>query len=98
MKKLLIILVIALAAIASYTANSNAEKIDYNSARLERFADGIKYDRETKTIYTKGKLARWSVQRAERAYKESGDREFWLDNNLTSNYKCVKVEKIVYGK
>jgi uncharacterized protein YxeA len=101
MKKLLIILVIAIAAIASYTANSNAEKIDYNSAKLERFADGIKYDSETNTIYTSGKVARWTVQRAERAYRESGDREFWMDNNLpetSKNYKCVKVDKIVYGK
>lgn len=100
MKKLLIVLAVALAAIASYTATSTAE-IDYNSARLERFSDGVKYDSETKTIYTSGKLARWSVQRAERAYKESGDKEFWMDNNLpenSKNYKCVKVEKIVYGK
>jgi uncharacterized protein YxeA len=100
MKKIIIILAIALAAIASYTATSTAE-IDYNSARLERFSDGVKYDTETNTIYTSGKLARWTVQRAERAYKESGDREFWMDNNLpetSKNYKCVKVDKIVYGK
>ena len=100
MKKIIIILAIALAAIASYTATSTVE-IDYNSARLERFADGIKYDNETNTIYTSGKVARWTVQRAERAYKESGDKEFWMDNNLpetSKNYKCVKVDKIVYGK
>ncbi len=100
MKKLIIILAVALAAIASYTATSTAE-IDYNSAKLERFADGIKYDSETNTIYTSGKVAKWSVQRAERAYKESGDKEFWMDNNLpetSKNYKCVKVDKIVYGK
>jgi uncharacterized protein YxeA len=100
MKKLLIILAVALAAIASYTATSTAE-IDYNSAKLERFADGIKYDSETNTIYTSGKVAKWSVQRAERAYKASGDKEFWMDNNLpenSKNYKCVKVDKIVYGK
>ena len=100
MRKLLIILAIALAAVASYTAISTA-KVDYNSARLERFTDGIKYDSETNTIYTSGKLARWSVQRAERAYKASGDKEFWMDNNLpetSKNYKCVKVDKIVYGK
>jgi len=100
MKKFIIILAVALVAIASYTATSTAE-IDYNSARLERFSDGVKYDAETNTIYTSGKLARWTVQRAERAYKESGDREFWMDNNLpetSKNYKCVKVERIVYGK
>jgi uncharacterized protein YxeA len=100
MKKLLIILAVALAALASYTATSTAE-VDYNSAKLERFADGIKYDSETNTIYTSGKVAKWSVQRAERAYKASGDKEFWMDNNLpenSKNYKCVKVDKIVYGK
>lgn len=100
MKKLLIILAIALAAIASYTATSTAE-IGYNSPQLVRFADGVKYDTETNTIYTSGKVAKWSVQRAERAYKESGDKEFWMDNNLpetSKNYKCVKVNKIVYGK
>ncbi len=100
MKKLLIILVVALAAIASYTATSTAE-VNYNSPQLVRFADGVKYDTETNTIYTSGKVAKWSVQRAERAYKESGDKEFWMDNNLpetSRNYKCVKVDKIVYGK
>ena len=100
MKKFIIILAVALVAIASYTATSTAE-IDYNSARLERFSDGVKYDAETNTIYTSGKVAKWSVQRAERAYKESGDKEFWMDNNLpetSKNYKCVKVDKIVYGK
>ena len=100
MKNFIIILAVALAAIASYTATSTAE-VDYNSVKLERFADGIKYDSETNTIYTSGKVAKWSVQRAERAYKESGDKEFWMDNNLpetSKNYKCVKVEKIVYGK
>ena len=60
MKKLLIILAVALAAIASYTATSTA-KVDYNSAKLERFADGIKYDSETNTIYTSGKVAKWAV-------------------------------------
>jgi uncharacterized protein YxeA len=99
MKKLFILFTLLLAIIAG--AGGLYNPTNYNSAGLERFSDGVKYDAETKTIYTSGKVAKWAVQRAERAYRESGDNEFWMDNNLpetSKNYKCVKVEKIVYGK
>jgi uncharacterized protein YxeA len=99
MKKIFIIFTLLLAIIAG--AGGTYSPTNYNSSGLEYFSDGVKYDAKTNTIYTKGKMAKWAVQRAERAYKASGDKDFWIDNNLpetSKNYKCVKVEKIVYGK
>ena len=72
--------------------------IDYSSSRLVQFSDGVKYDETTKTIYTSGKIAKWQVKLAQKAFYESGDKEFWMDNNSKHNYKCVLVKNIVYGK
>ena len=74
--------------------------ITYDSYNLIQFSDGVRYDEETKTIYTNGKIARWSVKRAYNAFINSGDKEFWIDNNREGkkDYKCVLVKNIVYDK
>ena len=77
---------------------NNTAPMTYDSIKLERFSDGVKYDAETHTIYTSGKVAKWAVKRAENAFLQSGDKEFWMDNNKQGKYyKCVLVENIVYG-
>jgi hypothetical protein len=102
MKKSIILIAMALIITVAgiYKIDSQAV-VTYDSNNLTQFSDGVRYDTETNTIYTRGKIARWSVQKAERAFRKSHDKEFWLDNGLietSKNYRCVKVKRIVYEK
>jgi hypothetical protein len=101
MKKSIILVAMALIITLAGIYKIDNQITTYDSPHLERIADGIRYDTKTNTIYTHGKIARWSVQRAERAFRRSHDKEFWMDNGLretSKNYKCVKVKRIVYEK
>jgi uncharacterized protein YxeA len=101
MKKSIILVLLAVIITIAGLYKIDNQVITYDSNHLTHFSDCVKYDRNTKTIYTKGKVARWAVQRAEKAFLRSGDKEFWMDNGLpetSKNYKCVEVKHIVYGK
>ena len=65
MKKLLIILAVALAAIASYSAMST-----YTAPATIKIADGVTYDSETCTAYVHGKNATIRMKRIEEMAKE----------------------------
>lgn len=62
MKKLLIILAVALAAIASYTATTSTNNI--------KIADGVTYNPETMIAYVHGKNATIRMKRIEAMAKE----------------------------
>jgi uncharacterized protein YxeA len=101
MKKSIILVAMALIITLAGIYKIDSQITTYDSPYLIQFADGVKYDEETKTVYTKGKLAKWSVKRAAKAFNESGDKDFWMDNNLPTtsrHYKCVEVKHIIYGK
>jgi hypothetical protein len=65
MKKLLIILAVALAAIASYTAITTTTTTDNEQykAAAETVQKGIKYDRQSYTIYVKGEKQQKHIQK-----------------------------------
>ena len=65
MKKLLIILAVALAAIASYTAITTTTSTDNI-----KIADGVTYNPETMTAYVHGKNATIRMKRIEAMAKE----------------------------
>jgi hypothetical protein len=101
MKKSIILVAMALIIMVAGIYKIDSQAVTYDSNNLIQFSDGIRYDTKTNTIYTHGKIARWSVQKAERAFRRSHDKEFWMDNGLietSKNYKCVKVKRIVYEK
>ena len=65
MKKLIIILAIALAAIASYTAITTTTTTDNEQykAAAETVQKGIKYDRQSYTIFVKGEKQQKHIQK-----------------------------------
>jgi hypothetical protein len=65
MKKLLIILAVALAAIASYTAITTTTTTDNEQykAAAETVQKGIKYDRQSYTIFVKGEKQQKHIQK-----------------------------------
>ncbi len=90
-----------LAIVASIAGAYNLyinRQIDYYSNNLIQFSDGIRYDEETNTVYTSGKLGRWKMQMMERKAKKEGVKEYYLEKGVKGNkvYKCILVKKVVY--
>ena len=99
MKGYIVVLAFIVSVAIGLFYNVYSNVMDYTNINLIRFSDGVMYNKDTNTIYTKGQNARWYVKRAETAFLESGDDEFYMDNGLPTdnkNYKCVLVKRIVY--
>lgn len=97
MKKMIIALAIIASIAGAYNLYANRQ-IDYYSQNLVQFSDGIRYDEETNTVYTSGKLGRWKMQIMEKKAREAGVKEYYLEKGVKGNkvYKCILVKKVVY--
>jgi hypothetical protein len=97
MKKIIITLAIIASLAAAYNLYINRQ-IDYYSHNLTQFSDGIRYDEETNTVYTSGKLGKFIMQIMEKKAREAGENEFYMEKGEKGNkfYKCILVKKVVY--
>jgi hypothetical protein len=84
MKKSIILVVMALMVMVAgiYKIDSVNQVTTYDSPHLERIADGVRYDRETRTVYVRGKVATIRMKRIEAIAKQVNAIEWDREQNL----------------
>jgi hypothetical protein len=65
-----------------YKIDSVNQVTTYYSPHLERIADGVRYDRETRTVYVRGKVATVRMKRIEAIAKQVNAIEWDREQNL----------------
>jgi hypothetical protein len=100
MKKIFIIFTLLLAIIVGVGAAYNP--INYNSAELKYFSDGIKYDEKNNAVYVdyKNKIARLKMNLIEKQARKAGQTEYYIEKGVKGNkiYKRILVKKVVYDR